>query len=266
MTRTSAVVALALMGLAVSGCGGGGTRVTVAAGTTLVDSGVIDQLAEAYENSQPGVEISVVGRATREVLDLGGRGAADILISHAPKQENEFLEDHPGAIAYPLFSSRFLLVGPAGLSMELDGKSAVTAFREVATREWAFVTRADGSGTYEAESALWAAAGLSPGGAAWYSETGQGMGLSLQVADQTEAFILVEEGTFLAARDALRLRPVDFLEEPLLENPYTVIIPNAQVLPGEFVAWLLSDAGRIELAAANSRLFGSDVFAPPASG
>ena len=49
---------------------GGSERVVVAAGTTAVDSGLIDALVEAYEAESPGVHLSVVGRATLDVLEL----------------------------------------------------------------------------------------------------------------------------------------------------------------------------------------------------
>ena len=44
------------------------------------------------------------------------------------------------------------------------------------------MTRADGSGTYVKEQELWGAAGVEPEGEDWYSETGLGMGPTLQVS------------------------------------------------------------------------------------
>ena len=77
--------------LAATAACGSQDRVVVAAGTTVVDSGLVDLIATAYEQSHPGVELSVVGEATAQVLELGRRGAADVLITHAPEAERQFV-------------------------------------------------------------------------------------------------------------------------------------------------------------------------------
>lgn len=241
----------------------GGERVIVAAGTTLVDSGVVDELVDRYETGNPGVEVSVVGRSTREVLDLGGRGAADLLVTHAPRQEAAFLQAHPEARNVPLFSSRFLLVGPEDRAQALSGFTVVAAFQQIADRGWAFVTRADGSGTNERERELWEAADITPDGLPWFLETGQGMGLSLQVADQRGAFILVEEGTYLASSAALRLVTVDVEEvADLLVNRYTAIVPVGDDNAIDFLGWLVSAEGRAALRNANTVIFDAQIFIP----
>jgi tungstate transport system substrate-binding protein len=265
MSRRLRTIGVSLaVAIALAACGSGDDRVVVAAGTTVVDSGVIDALAEAYESTRPGSEVSVVGRATREVLELGSRGAADLLITHAPDQERDFLAANPDSIAEALFSSRFLLVGPAGRTGPLAGLSIAAALQRIALERWDFVTRADGSGTYEREVAFWAEAGVAPLGEPWYIETGQGMGNSLQVADQRESFILVEEGTFLAVSDVLHLHPVDLTGDDL-RNPYTVIVPAGDAAAEELLDWLLSTDGRAALAIANNEAFGREVFTPGGS-
>jgi tungstate transport system substrate-binding protein len=245
----------------IASCGGTG-RVVVAAGTTAVDSGLIDALVDAYEAESPGVQLSVVGRATLDVLELGARGEADLLITHAPQLEAEYLAEHGGE-ATAVFSSSYLLIGPAERVGDLDGLSPDAAFAEIAAREWTFVTRADGSGTYERERAIWGDAGIDPDGAEWYVATGQGMGFSLQVADQRDAFIFVEAGT-LAVADVVTLRPVALADaEATLVNPYTAIVPEgAPSASTGFVAWMTSSGGRAALAEANAELFGATVFEP----
>lgn len=251
--------------LALTACGGSDDRVVVAAGTTLVDSGVLDSLADAYESTHRGVNVSIVGRATREVLELGAQGAADVLITHAPAQEAAFLANHPEAASMMLFTSRFLIVGPGSRVPSLAGSSVSDVLHAIAAGGWDWVSRRDGSGTYEREAALWSGAGLDPIGESWYIETGQGMGNSLQVADQREAFILVEEGTFLVSRGTLRLEVVETSGGDLI-NPYTVIVPAPDAAAEDFVAWLLSAEGRAALHEANREAFGRDVFRASGTG
>jgi tungstate transport system substrate-binding protein len=251
--------------LLLTACGGGESRVVVAAGTTLVDSGVLDVLAAEYEAGHPGVELSIVPRPTAEVLELGERGAADVLVTHAPDQERVFLAENPDALARPLFNSRFLLLAPTATAIQLDGLRVTSAFGALAAQGHRFVTRMDGSGTYDAERRVWASVPLSPEGSDWYQATGSGMGFSLQVADQTGGAIFAEYGSYLAASPVVDLVPVALSDrdDPLLVNPYTAIVVADSAKEGEaFVAWLRSPAGREALAGANADLFGTAVFVP----
>jgi tungstate transport system substrate-binding protein len=236
--------------------------VIVAAGTTLVDSGIIDRLVEIYEADHPTVELSVIGESTARLLDLGRRGAADLLITHAPELEADFVAEGLAARYEPVMTSQFVLAGPPDL---ITGTS--TSFEEllrwVAERGLTFVSRSDRSGTHEREMELWNRAGLDPVGSSWYVETGQGMGLTLQVADQRRAFILCEIGVFLAAQPSLSLMIVPLDEDSALANPYSVIVVAGAPAPaGAFAEWLLSDDGRRAVLDANQDLFGEVVYRP----
>jgi ABC-type tungstate transport system permease subunit len=91
------------------------------------------------------------------------------------------------------------------------------------------------------------------------------MGFSLQVADQTEAAILAEQGSFLAADPVVDLVPVPLVDadDPLLVNPYTAIVVGGAPPEGaEFVTWLRSPAGGEALERANAELFGAAVLVP----
>jgi tungstate transport system substrate-binding protein len=239
--------------------------VIVAAGTTLVDSGVIDRLVAEYERVNPTVELSVVGESTARVLDLGSRGAADLLITHAPHLEAEFLTGGKAAGYEPFLVSRFVLVGPGDSRVDGTPISIDEALRRIAGRNETFVSRADGSGTHEKELELWSRAGVDPAGASWYVETGQGMGLTLQVADQRGAYALAEYGVFLAADPALSLELVPLDKDSVLLNPYSLILvagTEAEALAAEFAIWLRSDAGRRAVLDANHALFGELVYEP----
>jgi tungstate transport system substrate-binding protein len=136
--------------------------------------------------------------------------------------------------------------------------------RTIARRGWTFTSRADGSGTWATERRLWKDIGVDPTGAPWYLETGQGMGLTLQVADQRRAFVLTELGAYLAADETfdLDILPV---EDPRLANPYHAIVVAGSAVSteaGVFVDWLLSEDGQAAVHDLNVELFGEDVYTP----
>jgi tungstate transport system substrate-binding protein len=258
---------IALIGVAVvlalSACNGS-VRVVVAAGTTLVDSGLLGELVSRYEAQHDGVELSVVGESTAQVLELGRRGGADLLITHAPDLEAEFVAAGLAARYEPVVESRFVLAGPAQPSPPLPS-TVGEAFREIAGRGALFVSRSDGSGTHQKELELWNLAGVDPLGKSWYLETGQGMGLSLQVADQRDAFVLSELGAFLAAAPVLSLERIPLADDPVLLNPYQIIVVNespARAAADAFAAWLGSAEGYEAIASANRDLFGEIIYQP----
>lgn len=234
----------------------------VAAGTTLEDSGILSELVAEYEASGVG-EISVVGESTQRVLDLGRRGAAAVLITHAPEAEEAFVAEGLAESRQPLAASRFVLVGPPDRVAVLSGMTPEEAFARIAAEQWTFVTRGDGSGTAAAEEGIWDAAGIEPAGA-WYESTGLGMGATLQVADQRGALTLAEEGTFLGAKPVLALVGASLAPSDLLENPYHVIlVTGASDAARRFVEWLISAEGRDALSRANEAVFGKQVFSAP---
>ncbi len=246
------------------GCSGAQTRVVVAAGTTLVDGGLLGAMVAEYQAEHADVKLSVVGASTARVLALAEAGSADVTITHDPEQEERFLAEGGAEVAAEVFSSRFILAGPPRLAQELVGLSPEQAFGRIARQGHVFVSRADGSGTYQRERRIWDEAGVDPRGRTWYVETRQGMGLTLQVASQRQGFVLVEWSVFLKAGEATDL--VEVRLDPVgLANPYRAMAVNGSPVAREavdFVAWLESSEGKDAVRRANRQLYGVAVFAP----
>src|SRR5216117_3298400 len=117
---------------------------------------------------------------------------------------------------------------PAGLRGMSD---AVAAFRRLAERPVVFVSRCDQSGTHQREQALWKRARLSvPPFGGSYVESGQGMGATLQLADEKHGYTLTDRATYLAWRDKLQLVPL-VEGDPLLYNVYHVLELNPKNAP-----------------------------------
>ncbi len=249
--------------LAASGCGTESERVIVAAGTTLVDSGLIDAVVAEYEALNPGVEVSVVAEPTAFALELGRRGAADLLIVHASEQEAIFVEQGHGFVFSPLVESRFVLVGPPDAQVG-SGLPVTEAFDEIASAGRTFVSRGDLSGTHDRELSLWAVLEIDPSQQEWYLESGQGMGQTLLIADQRSGFTLAELGAFLEARGALSLVDYQVTGEQLA-NPYTAYVATAASNRDgavDLLEWLASREGTAVIESVNQRLFGEIVYRP----
>jgi tungstate transport system substrate-binding protein len=250
---------LVVMAIVVAACAGSGSpRTVVGAGTTLVDSGFIDAVVAVYE-AETGASVGVIGESSQRLLDLAARGEADLVVTHEPAALAAFIAAQGAAASQEVWASRFLLVGPPGQADGLSGNDAAAIFGEIAERRLAFVSRGDGSGTYRQERLLWSAAGIDPDGEPWYEVTGQGMGLTMQVAAQRRAFVVVEEGAWLEAAGALDLVEVNLGED--LPNIYSATVatgagPEALAL----YAWLVGDDGGAATRSVNENLFGRVVY------
>jgi tungstate transport system substrate-binding protein len=105
----------------------------------------------------------------------------------------------------------------------------VEVLKIIADKKAVFVSRGDESGTHQKEREIWKESGMSPQGT-WYMETGQGMGPTLQVANEKQGYCLTDRGTYLAFKDKIEL-PILCEGDPRLFNPYGVIAVSPAVHP-----------------------------------
>jgi tungstate transport system substrate-binding protein len=145
----------------------------------------------------------------------------------------------------------FVLVGPADDPSKVRGAASLEdALRRIAAGDAPFFSRADASGTYEREQALWQLAGTRPA-AKRLIATGAGMGTTLRVADLQAGYTLTDRATFLQLAPALALRIVSE-GDPRLLNTYAVIVnpdhPDTSAAAMLFGWWLSDGAGRTTIA------------------
>jgi tungstate transport system substrate-binding protein len=240
-----------------------GERVVVAAGTTVVDSGLVEYLVDAYVDDGGIGDIDVIALSSQQSLAYASAGNADITITHDEDLLSGFLSETPEAVSSPAFASRFVYVAAPGLTFALPTVESI--LETVDAQGITFVSRDDGSGTYLREVAMWEAVGIEPTDDPWYIRTGTGMGDTLLVADQRKGVTLAEIGAFLASAEALTLVLADDGSDPRLVNLYdvTVVGPSGNEAAVEFFAWLTSESGRAAITAANDDLFGAEVYRLP---
>src|SRR4029077_13477271 len=167
--------------------------------------------------------------------------------------------------------NEFLVVGPTSDPAELRGLSdAVAAFRRIAQRRAPFVSRGDQSGTHQREQQLWKLVVGQPPKDGWYVESGQGMGATLQLADEKRAYTLTDRATYLAWRDKLQLVPM-VEGDTLLYNVYHVLELNPKsaarvnLAGGRSLAdFFVAPETQALIAAFGKARFGQSLFVPDA--
>lgn len=263
-----------LIALAAGGCGPSADPpprpVTLAATTTLEDSGLLDVLLDAFRAEHPEIAVRALTGGTGEMLELARRGDVDLVLSHDPEAEEDFVRAGHGLERRDVMENDFVVVGPADDPAGVRGlRDAPAALRTIAERGAPFVSRGDDSGTHRAERRLWALAGLEPsagnrGRDPWYTEAGIGMADALRLADERNAYTLSDRATFTVLRDGLEL---DLLIEgdPRLLNRYGVVRVSDSPNPDgarTFVGWLTSVPGQRVIAMFGQDRFGQPLFVP----
>jgi tungstate transport system substrate-binding protein len=235
--------------------------------TSTRDSGLLDVLLPVFEQ-QSGYRVKVVAVGTGQALKMGQEGNADVLLVHAPAAELDFMAAGYGATRQLVMHNDFVLLGPADDPAGVcDSATAVDAFKMMADGRALFVSRGDDSGTHKAELALWSKAGVEVSkGSDWYLETGQGMGETLRVASEKQAYTLTDRATYLAQKETLNLKILVQGDNALL-NIYHVITINPQKWPAvnsagaeEFVRFMLSDETQKQIAEFGIQQFGQPLF------
>ena len=256
----SLAVCAAAAALVIVGCGSA-DRIIVAAGTTLVDSGAAAALVDAYEK-ETGLAVSVVGVSSQEALLLLDAGETAVALTHSPAVERAFALDNPRFMPTPVFSSRFTLSGPEGSADHFAGMTMEESLRAIHEDAVAFVSRNDASGTAAKEADAWRAVGLDPDGEPWRTVTGEGMGTTLQVADQRGAVLLTELGALLGAEnvDVVAFETVE--GSVSLDNPYTMWHEaGSDTEVDRFVQWVLENGAAVLATFAEER-WGAPVYSP----
>lgn len=177
------------------------SNLILATTTSTHDSGLLEELlVPMFEEKYPyNVQIIAVG--TGQALEMGKRGEADVLLTHAPESEKE-LVDNGDVINYKrVMYNDYVIAGPADDPAGIKGKSVEEAFKIIHENKVAFASRADDSGTHKKEMAIWNALGIDPTENNNYLETGQGMGNTLRIASEKNAYVLTDRGTYLAQKE-----------------------------------------------------------------
>jgi tungstate transport system substrate-binding protein len=244
-------------------------RIRLATTTSTQNSGLLEHLIPPFEKAS-GVTVDVISVGTGKALALAKRCDVDLVMVHAPKLELKFVADGYGVDRRKLMHNYFVVVGPAGDPAGVaKAKDVVQAFKAIAKAKAPFVSRGDKSGTNVKEKAIWKAAGIKP---AWdgYKEAGQGMGAVLTMSNQLNAYTLTDIGTYRKYLASGKLDLKVLLDrDPLLKNPYAVILVNPAKCPKTktgpakaFMDFLVSPKGQKLIK--NYKADGKQMFWPEA--
>ena len=280
--KVLAVLLILVLCFAMTACGGDdstengarpaeGTTLMMATTTSTADTGLLDYLKPIFlEDTGIGLQWTAVG--TGEALAMGESGDVDIVLVHAKASEEEFVASGAGVKRFPVMYNDFVVVGP-----EEEGKygdDIAACFGAIQDGKLAFVSRGDDSGTDKKEKKIWDTLGIDPTENPNYIESGQGMGATITMADEKEAYCLTDRGTWLKFKnDAdldIELNIVCEGAKDLL-NQYGVIAVNPEKFEGinneaanVFIEWICSDKIQKLIGQYGVEEYGQALFTPNA--
>jgi tungstate transport system substrate-binding protein len=244
--------------------------IVVASTTSTEQSGLFGFLLPRF-SAKTSIRVKVVAVGTGQALDIGRRGDADVVFVHDRPAEEKFMAEGFVVRRFDVMYNDFIVIGPLADPAHIaGGKDVIEAFRKIAAAKAPFISRGDRSGTNEAELRYWKDADIAINARQdrWYREIGQGMGPALNVAASTDAYILVDRGTWLSFRNRGTLAILVEGDRRLF-NQYGVMLvnpaknPNVRVADGQaFVDWLISPDGQGTIA--QYKIDGQQLFFPNA--
>jgi tungstate transport system substrate-binding protein len=192
--------------------------------TSMQDSGLLDVLVPLFEK-QTGYSVKTVSVGTGQALALAAKGDADVALVHAPSLEKQYVSEGKLLNRRLVMYNDFVIIGPKEDPAKVRStKTAIGALKAIEQSKAKFVSRGDNSGTHVLEKSLWKAAGIEAKGA-WYMEAGQGMGATLGIANERNAYTITDRGTYLALRNRVSL-PILFEGDRSLLNTISVVEVN----------------------------------------
>ena len=217
-------------------------RLFISTTTSLYDTGLLDLIETEYEATH-NVDLNILAVGTGIAIQHAKNGDADIVLVHSPTVEKSFLEEGYGVNRKIIAYNFFTIIGPEDDPAKIEGKTITEALNGILeygnsladqsgqTQIW--VSRGDNSGTHSKEKSLWSKAGYdyeTITEKTWYASTGQGMGATLNVANEKNAYCLADIGTYLKFySDGTVSLPALILEEESLLNVYSVMAVNPSV-------------------------------------
>ena len=185
--------------------------------------GLLKELAENYQEIN-NVKINWQKAGSGKSLQLLNEKKVDIVMVHAPKAEEDAINEGWAKRRDLIGSNTFIIVGPKADPAKIkDAEDVIDAFRKIANTKALFLSRGDNSGTNKKELSIWEQATIQPEGE-WYVITNDFMMATLKKANEINGYFMVDNSTWFVGMNNLNNLEVLFEGDPKLINIYHALI------------------------------------------
>ena len=242
--------------------------ITLQSTTSTQNSGLYDYILPIFSDKY-NIDVRVVAVGTGQAIKNAQNCDGDVLIVHSQASEENFVESGYGLYRQNLMYNDFIIIGPYNDPAEINSsQNAFEVFKKIYNSKSVFSSRGDESGTHKAEIKIWNEINLETNkfNGNWYRELGLGMGATLNVAVQMDAYALSDRATWLAFNNK-RDHKILFEGDKSLFNQYGIIPVNPKKCPTvkfnlseKFIYWMLSKEGQNKIA--SFKVNGHQLFFP----
>ena len=236
--------------------------ITIASTTSTHDTGLLEYINKEFENKY-NTKVRALSLGTGQAIKVAMDGNVEILLVHHKKSELEFMNKGYGTLRYDLMYNDFVLIGP-----KKDNKKCSSIEHkmiEIKKSKLLFVSRGDESGTHKKEKELWELSNIKiPFKENWYLSVGQGMGSTLLIANQKNAYTLSDRSTWIAFNKKENLQIVCENLPPLF-NQYGIILVSNKInnnlnieTATKYIEWITSKEAKKLIN--NYRVNGKQLF------
>lgn len=251
-------------------------KLVVSTTTSLYDTELLDTIEDHFE-AKYLIDLYFISVGTGLAITHAERGDTDMILVHAPSKELAFLESGYGSCRKIVAYNFFAIVGPETDPADIKNRVPTEALSKIVeagrdgTAKW--ISRGDDSGTHTKEKGMWTAAGFDWNllrDEQWYEEAGSGMGKTLQVADNLNAYTLADMGTYLKySKDGIISSTTLVTQGEELLNVYSVITGNSTRHHHinfddaiTFIKFLISEEGQETISNFGTDIYDQQLFYP----
>jgi tungstate transport system substrate-binding protein len=252
-------------------------KLVISTTTSLYDTELLDTIEDQFETKYPAIDLYFISVGTGLAIAHAQRGDADMILVHAPSKELTFMKGGYGTCRKIVAYNFFAIVGPETDPANIKDLPPIQALSNIVNagrdEEAKWISRGDDSGTHTKEKQLWTIAGFNwtlLREEDWYEEAGTGMGKTLQVADNLDAYTLADMGTYLKYHkdEIITLKTLVTQGEELV-NVYSAIAGNPTKHSHinfddaiTFIEFLISEEGQEIIANFGKNLYDQSLFYP----
>ncbi len=207
-------------------------KVILSTTTSTYETGLLDYMLPVFEKEN-NCKVHCLSLGTGKAIQVAKDGNADIILVHARAAEDQFVAEGWGVNRQDVMYNDFLFMGPKEDPAGIKGmKSATEVLKKISDAKQPFISRGDDSGTHKKEKGFWKKLNMTPesGKDSWYMEAGQGMAATLKIADEKNAYIMLDRATYNFQKNNTRLVLLMDGDDQLL-NPYGIIAVNPEKYP-----------------------------------
>ena len=236
--------------------------ITIASTTSTHDTGLLEYINKEFEKKH-NTKVRALSLGTGQAIKVAMDGNVEILLVHHKKSELEFMNNGYGILRHDLMYNDFVLIGP-----KKDKKNCTSIENkmiEIKKSKLLFISRGDESGTHKKEKELWELSNLNiPFNENWYLSVGQGMGSTILIANQKNAYTLSDRSTWIAFNKKENLKIVCENLPPLF-NQYGIILVSNKINNNlnieeakKYIDWITSEEAKKLIN--NYRVNGKQLF------